>query len=229
MRLLEEHVRRGKPRKASVRSAMIVALSAMTLAIGFTGGGLLAVAETDPLEMSDLSFESVANTALEGAVGLVGGGAFTSTNAGAADEAPPSRTPRPTPAPTPTPVPVDMSTLVGTPYTAGMAVTAWQSAGFAVSQAPLTHAGFTSTITGKSVGLHLSAGGGQLDIALIIYSDAASVGSDWQLASGARPQPKPDRSLPSFETVWWNSNAVVIVLEREGSTAAASGAFFGMR
>lgn len=79
--------------------------------------------------------------------------------------------------------------------------------GFAVEPAPLT----------------LSRGGDSVDVAVMVYRDAASMRQDWNLPAGSRPSPAAGRSLPSHSSIWWNQNSVVVVLS--GDAALAGDAF----
>lgn len=79
--------------------------------------------------------------------------------------------------------------------------------GFAVEPAPLT----------------LSRGGDSVDVAVMVYRDAASTRQDWNLPAGGRPSPAAGRSLPSHSSIWWNQNTVVVVLS--GDEGLAGDAF----
>jgi hypothetical protein len=179
----------------------------------------------DPVDSSDVTLTSLANGLLEASLSVVGGDAFIKPEperTAVGQTAPVPFNAEPAAAP-----PVDLATLTGTPYSADSAVRAWTAGGLTVSQYPLTDPGLTG-MAGKAVGLKLSTEGGELAVALLIYPDAKSVGGDWQTASGQKPQIKPERSLPPFETVWWNQNAIVLVLGRSGSPPSAFDAFLKM-
>jgi len=61
------------------------------------------------------------------------------------------------------------------------------------------------------VNVTLSRGGEEMAVAVLLYESAQGIGQDWDL--GDRPTPKAGRSIPADSTVWYNLNAVVVVLE----------------
>ena len=57
----------------------------------------------------------------------------------------------------------------------------------------------------------LSRGGEEMEVAVLLYASAQGISQDWDL--GDRPTPKTGRQIPSGSTVWYNLNAVVIVID----------------
>ena len=231
-RLLEAHVRAVRAKEHRRGSAFPVALAAAVMAGAAIFGGLTLVSRTSPVNvsLSGVSFESAANGAIELLSNSVGGSAFKTSDLPSDQlsvSAPAPAAPAPPPA-APTPVPVDLATLTGDPYSAVKAIEAWRAAGFTVTQQPLGHDGFNA-IAGRAAGLRLEGHGSLLNIALIVYDDSKAVGGDWQTSSGQKPQLRPERALPAFQTVWWNRNMVVGVLDQTGGSQRALDAFLGIK
>lgn len=209
-------------RSVSVLAIAIAAFVAVIVGIVFGGPALVRVAFPDTdvpsITLGDL---------VDGVLDLAGGSSFDD-DAADDDEPSPSPTPTATEEPTPTPAPtVALEGITGTPHSATAVVNAWRGAGLQVEQEPLEGDGF-SGLAGEAVGLRLSEGSGALLVAVIVYPDSDAVREDWSIQSGEAPRLREGRNIPGLESVWWNRNVVVAVLERGGPTGAALDAFIGM-
>lgn len=165
-----------------------------------------------------------------GAIGdLYVGNSFQPTaEVDADDETTSTSTPKPTPEPTPTPIPmIDVSGVTGSPYAGQAVIDQFKEAGLNVTQRPVQHAGFAA-LSGQAVGLQVGDGNAT-DLVLVVYESSGAVGNDWQTNSGQAPRLKSGHSLPEAESIWWNRNVVVVVLDRGGSSSAAFDAFFKLR
>jgi hypothetical protein len=225
-RWMEERVQRTRLTKYRPPGARPT-IGPLTIAsmLACAGVTMFGFSRAVSLDMSGVSATSVMDGALEAGLSVVGGNAFIvkeSTSPAVA-----SRPLETAPPPSPSPAPIDLKTLTGSPYSATSAVNAWSAAGFTVTQRPLPD-GFRA-VSGNAVGLRLSAPGGELTLALIVYDSPDAVQSDWQTSAGQRPQPKAGSPIPTLETAWWNSNVIAAVLTRSGSPPSAFDAFFRMR
>jgi hypothetical protein len=224
---MEAHVRAVRRKQPRDRSAMGVPVAAVVLAGALLLGGLTFVSQTSPVDvtLSGISFESVMNNAIDATGDIAGGNAFKESSPTSYVSSAPEAAPPPAPAAV-TPPPVDLATLTGNPYSASAAVDVWKAAGYTVSQQP-SPAGMQPA--GGAAAFRLEKGDSTVSVVLFVYPDSKAVGQDWQAASGQKPQVKPDRPLPAFQTVWWNRNLVVGVLEQSGGSKAALDAFFSLK
>ena len=93
-----------------------------------------------------------------------------------------------------------------------------------MSQQPVDHAGFEA-LNGKAVRLKLGESDPTIVVA-VVYETSSDVGGDWQTQSGQAPRIKSGHALPDAESIWWNRNVVLVVLDRGASSSAAFDAFF---
>jgi hypothetical protein len=99
--------------------------------------------------------------------------------------------------------------LSGGPLSFSRLETAWGSKGIEATPGDVN-----AQITGFStapVDVTLSRGNDEMEVAVLIYDSPGAVSQDWDL--GQRPVPKAGRTIPADATVWYNLNAVVVVLE----------------
>jgi hypothetical protein len=113
--------------------------------------------------------------------------------------------------PPPTPPP---EVLGGSPYSFASLEKAWQGKGLTVAAGPLS-SGFNG-FKKPPFDVSLAHTGGNASLAVFIYGSPDEPKDDWDLPSGSRPAPKEGRSVPSHETIWWNSNVIVVVRTSSG-------------
>ncbi len=77
------------------------------------------------------------------------------------------------------------------------------------------------------VNVTLTRGSDTMEVVVLLYDAPQEIGQDWDL--GEQAKPKPGRSIPSGATVWYNLNAVVIIIESNDALRAdARDAFFAL-
>jgi hypothetical protein len=166
--------------------------------------------------------------AVSGLGDLYGGGSFKSTLPADADEETPTPSPASTPDPTATPVPTaDLSAITGDPFSAEQVADVFEAGGLKVSQPGLDQGEF-SGISGKVVALELGDGS-PTRMLLIVYPSSGAVGDDWETRPGQAPRLKSGHTLPEAESVWWNRNIVILILDRGDHSSTAYDAFFELR
>jgi hypothetical protein len=110
---------------------------------------------------------------------------------------------------TPTPEPPPDDALTGDPLSFSDLESGWDGEGITATPGDVNQ-----EITGfavEPVDVTLSRGSDEMPVAVLIYDSAQGISQDWTL--GNKPTPKAGRSIPSGSTVWYNLNAVTIVLE----------------
>jgi hypothetical protein len=130
------------------------------------------------------------------------------TPAPEATPAPPAVTASPPP---PTPPP---EVLSGSPYSFASLQNAWQGKGLTVAVGAVS-GGFNG-FKKPAFDVNLAHTGGNASLSVLIYGSPDEPKEDWDLPSGSRPAPKEGRSLPGHETIWWNSNVIVVVRSSSG-------------
>src|SRR5213592_1018909 len=123
-----------------------------------------------------------------------------------APEATPSAAPPSASPPPPTPPP---EVLTGSPYSFANMQNAWQGKGLTVTLG--TVSGGFNGFKKQPFDVNVMHTGGSASLSVFIYGSPDEPKDDWDLPSGSRPAPKEGRSLPSHETIWWNSNVIVVV------------------
>jgi hypothetical protein len=108
----------------------------------------------------------------------------------------------------------------GSPFSLSTLENAWKAKGltlFSGGGAP----GFSGmSLTPAAV--QAQRGDDSAALAVLIYPNSNALKEDWQISAGAAPVPQGGRSIPSHESIWWNQNAVVVLLS--GSPAVANDA-----
>jgi len=137
-------------------------------------------------------------------------------------------TPAPAPASaTPPPATPPPEVLAGSPYSFSSLQNAWQAKGLTVAAGALS-AGFNG-FKKSAFDVSLAHTGGNASLSVLIYGSPDEPKEDWDLPSGSRPAPKEGRSVPSHETIWWNSNVIVVVRSSSGdANNMALEAFLGV-
>lgn len=122
-----------------------------------------------------------------------------------------------TPAPTEEPTPDPTADITGSPYSLSSVITAWENAGFTVTNNGPAEGfeGFGNTATSIS----LSGGG---EFAVFVYEDASSTSNDWIISGGGVPDPQPGHTFPTSQSTWFNANIIAVAFT---SVAGAFEAF----
>ena len=128
-----------------------------------------------------------------------------------APEATPSAAPPSASPPPPTPPP---EVLTGSPYSFANMQNAWQGKELTVTLG--TVSGGFNGFKKQPFDVNVMHTGGSASLSVFIYGSPDEPKDDWDLPSGSRPAPKEGRSLPSHETIWWNSNVIVVVRSSSG-------------
>ena len=132
---------------------------------------------------------------------------------------------QPTPSPEGTPGPASATAspppatpppevLAGSPYAFSSLQSAWQAKGLTVAAGALS-GGFNG-FKKPAFDVNLAHTGGNASLSVLIYGSPDDPKEDWDLPSGSRPSPKEGRSLPGHETIWWNSNVIIVVRSSSG-------------
>lgn len=115
---------------------------------------------------------------------------------------------------TPPPATPPPEALSGSPFSYTSLEKGWQAKGITV-----TPGASSADFSGFKVGpfdVNLTGAGGTAALSLLIYANRDDPKEDWDLPAGSRPQAKSGRSLPSHETIWWNTNVVIVVRSTTG-------------
>lgn len=104
--------------------------------------------------------------------------------------------------------------LSGNPFSYSSLEKAWQGKGMTVTPGALSD-GF-SGFKISAFDVNLSRGGSTAALSVFVYANHDEPKEDWDLPSGSRPTQKSGRSLPAHETIWWNSNVIVVVRSTSG-------------
>ena len=136
-----------------------------------------------------------------------------------------SETPAASDGASPTEAPVPGDGLAGDPLSFTRFEAGWAAVGIeAVPGATATTlSGFAET----PVTVTLSRDGEEMLVAMMLYDGRDATGIDWTL--GEQAVPKEGRVIPDGVIVWYNANAVVVILEgNQAIHAEARDAFFGV-
>jgi len=115
---------------------------------------------------------------------------------------------------TPPPATPPPEALNGSPFSFAALQNAWQGKGLTVAAGALSD-GFNG-FKKPAFDVNVTHTGGSASLSVFLYGSADEPKEDWDLPSGSRPAPKEGRSLPQHETIWWNSNAIVVVRSSSG-------------
>jgi len=132
-------------------------------------------------------------------------------------------TPIPTAVPTPLRSPAPIS---GVPFSLSSVTNGWEAAGFTI-----TIRGDSDRLSGFSIGatdVSLAGPAGTGEFTVLVYADDEAPDTDWDLLVGELPDPKPGRTLPEHNTIWWNSNIIAVVRTISGDVTDALDALFQM-
>ena len=103
--------------------------------------------------------------------------------------------------------------LTGSPYAFAQLQAAWQSKGIAseATQVNTDLTGFSTT----PVNVTLSKGDAEMHLAVLFYDSPSGPSKDWAL--GSQVTPFDGRDVPNGSVAWYNSNAVVVVLDQDAT------------
>ena len=124
-------------------------------------------------------------------------------------------TPPPTPEPTPPPSTPPPEALAGNPFSFSNLQSAWQGKGITVSAGSLS-SGFTN-IRGQPFDVTLTKGTERASLSVIIYPNRNAPQEDWNLSAGQRPSAKAGKSVPAHDSIWWNTNIIVVARSAPGA------------
>lgn len=116
--------------------------------------------------------------------------------------------------PTPPPVTPPPEVLAGTPFSFSTLQSAWQAKGITATPGSLSGA-FTGFVA-KPFDVRLTRGGDSAALSVLVYPNRDAPQADWNLSAGSRPSPKPGRSIPANDSIWWNTNVIVVARSAPG-------------
>ncbi len=132
----------------------------------------------------------------------------------------------PTPEPTPPPATPPPEALAGNPFSFSNLESAWKGKGITVTPSNL-NTGF-SGFKAIPFDVKLTRGADSASLSVIIYPGRDTPKEDWNLSAGSRPSPQTGRSLPAHETIWWNTNVIIVVRSSGAVGNEAREAFFAL-
>jgi hypothetical protein len=132
----------------------------------------------------------------------------------------------PTAEPTPPPATPPPEALAGNPFSFSNLESAWKGKGLTVTPSNLNtgFSGFKAT----PFDVRLTRGADSASLSVIIYPSRDAPKDDWNLAAGSRPSPQGGRTLPAHETIWWNTNVIIVVRSAGAVGNDAREAFFAL-
>lgn len=217
---------RGQP-SSRTGAAALLAAAVITAALLMAGGFLIRsfVTGSDASAIPGVSFDSVINKTTDALLGLIPSG-FSDDGRGPVQAIALTPSPSVAPSPSPTPEPsIDPASVKGSPLSLQSLTSAWQSNGMTASvhaADPADYSGFEQ----MPVRITLSKAGNTIELAAFLYDGRDAIKGDWNTPAGERPSPKSGRTLPQHTSIWWNQNAVVVVLTDGALTSDAREAFF---
>jgi len=141
-------------------------------------------------------------------------------------EATPGETAPPTAEPTAPPATPPPEALAGNPFSFQNLESAWKGKGMTVTPSNL-NTGF-SGFKAIPFDVKLTRGADSASLSVIIYPSRDAPKDDWNLSAGSRPSPQAGRSLPAHETIWWNTNVIIVVRSSGAIGNEAREAFFAL-
>lgn len=113
--------------------------------------------------------------------------------------------------------------LAGDPLSFTRLAAAWQTKG--IEATPGEASDLVTGFSVTAVDVTLTRDGGQMLVAVLLYDSPGGPSQDWDLGEQAVPQ--EGRNIPPGSIVWYNQNAVVVVLQsNDAMHADARTAFF---
>ena len=128
--------------------------------------------------------------------------------------------------PTPPPATPPPEALAGNPFSFSNLESAWKGKGITVTPSNLNtgFSGFKAT----PFDVRLTRGADSAALSVIIYPSRDKPKEDWNLSAGSRPSPQAGRTLPAHETIWWNTNVIIVVRSSGAVGNEAREAFFAL-
>jgi len=68
----------------------------------------------------------------------------------------------------------------------------------------------------KPFDVRLTRGGDSAALSVLVYPSRDAPNEDWNLSAGSRPSPKSGRSVPAHDSIWWNTNVIVVARSAPG-------------
>lgn len=197
----------------------------LTIVLLITGAFVIRSFVTGSVSFPGVSFDSAVNSTVDTLVGLVPG-AFNDDDGPTIQATTRTASPTPPSSPSPTPQPsIDPATVGGSPLSLRSLTSAWESKGMkALSQG--AEADLYRGFDQGPVKVTLTRSGKTADVAAFLYDGRDAAGVDWNTPAGERPSPKSGRSLPQHTSIWWNQNAIVVLLSDGGLGSDVREAFF---
>ena len=132
----------------------------------------------------------------------------------------------PTAEPTPPPATPPPEALAGNPFSFSNLESAWKGKGITATPSNLNtgFSGFKAT----PFDVKLTRGADSASLSVIIYPGRDAPKEDWNLSAGSRPSPQAGRALPAHETIWWNTNVIIVVRSSGAVGNEAREAFFAL-
>jgi hypothetical protein len=121
----------------------------------------------------------------------------------------------PTAEPTPPPATPPPEALSGNPFSFSNLESAWKAKGITVSAGALS-TGFTN-IRGQPFDVTLTKGTERATLSVIIYANRNAPQDDWNLSAGQRPSAKAGKAVPAHDSIWWNTNVIVVARSAPGA------------
>jgi hypothetical protein len=200
----------------------------ITVVVLVTGALIVRSFVTGSLSFPDVSFDSAVNSTVDAVVGLVPG-AFNDDDGPTIQATTRTSSPTPLSSPSPTPLPsIDPASVGGSPLSLQSLTSAWESKGMEAT-AQAADADLYRGFDLSPVTVTLTKSGKTAEVAAFLYEGRGAAGTDWNTPAGERPSPKSGRSLPQHTSVWWNQNAIVVLLNDSGLGSEAREAFFDAR
>lgn len=164
---------------------------------------------------------------------VFGSGILGDGDSGGGGSASPSRTGTATPTPTTIASPTLAATATPSLVTAGSPLsfadmqTGWKAKNMVVTLGDRS-AGFSGFAT-TPIDVSLVRGNDSMQLSVLVYKDYEAVKLDWELVPGKAPVLRAGRSLPTYKSVWWNQNTVVVARSQSGDIGVdALNAFFAL-
>ena len=136
-----------------------------------------------------------------------------------------SETPSASDGASPTEEPAPDDALVGDPLSFTRLEAAWEGKGITATPGEVSDSVRGFGVTAVSVTLERS--GSEMEVAVLLYDGPQGPSADWNL--GDPPSPKGGRTIPEGAFVWYNLNAVIVIVESNDVLRNdARDAFFGL-
>ena len=116
--------------------------------------------------------------------------------------------------PTPPPATPPPEALAGTPFSFSTLQSAWQAKGITATPGSLSRS--FSGFLAKPFDVRLTRGADSAALSVLVYPSRDAPNEDWNLSAGSRPSPKASRTVPAHDSIWWNTNVIVVARSAPG-------------